>query len=88
METVSAVCLMNVTRTLFITNNVIEELRASLCNLVQLKSLCLDNNQVKQGEQLKRDSRWIAKRLQESAKSLNRSEGREIYEKLDGGGRA
>ncbi|KAF8104450.1 hypothetical protein N665_0172s0080 [Sinapis alba] len=70
-----------------LADNVIEELPASLSNLVQLKSFCLDNNQVKQGEQLKRDSRWIAERLQDSAKSLNRSEGGEIDEKLDGGGR-
>ena len=38
-----------------LADNVIEELPASLCNLIQLKSLCLDNNQVKQVEQLKRD---------------------------------
>ena len=38
-----------------LADNVIEELPASLCNLIQLKSLCLDNNQVKQVEQLRCD---------------------------------
>lgn len=31
-----------------LADNVVEELPASLCNLIQLKSLCLDNNQVNQ----------------------------------------
>ncbi|KAG2323021.1 hypothetical protein Bca52824_016234 [Brassica carinata] len=32
-----------------LADNVIEELPASLWNLVQLKSLCLDNNQIPDG---------------------------------------
>ena len=38
-----------------LADNVVEELPASLCNLMQLKSLCLDDNQVKQVEQLSCD---------------------------------
>jgi Leucine-rich repeat (LRR) protein len=34
-------------------DNVVEELPASLCNLIQLKSLSLDNNQVNQVNRLK-----------------------------------
>lgn len=38
-----------------LADNVVEELPASLCNLIQLKSLCLDNNQVNQVNRLKCD---------------------------------
>jgi len=36
-----------------LADNVVEELPASLCNLIQLKSLSLDNNQVNQVNRLK-----------------------------------